>query len=277
MTTLHLRKSIGPATVGLGLPRVQPIWIIRGFLLIPLAVASFALSPTARAQLSPAPDGGYPNLNTAEGEDALFSLTTGDGNTAIGWEALYKNTGGILNTATGAAALNSNTTGSANTAEGYHALFNNTGADNIGLGVNAGLNLTTGSHNIDIGNSGVAAESATIRIGAAAQTRAFIAGVRGVTTANANAVPVVIDSAGQLGTVSSSKRFKKEIKPMDQTSEAILGLKPVTFHYKSDPAGAGPQFGLIAEEVAQVNPDLVVRDEKARSRPCAMKRSTRCC
>jgi len=260
MTTLHLRKSLGRSPLRPGLPRVQPIWIIRGFLLIPLAVASFALSPTARAQLSPAPDGGYPNLNTAEGEDALFSLTTGDGNTAIGWEALYKNTGGIENTATGAAALNSNTTGSANTAEGYHALFNNTGADNIGLGVNAGLNLTTGSHNIDIGNSGVAAESATIRIGAAAQTRAFIAGIRGVTTAGV-AIPVLIDSAGQLGTMSSSKRFKKEIKPMDQTSEAILGLKPVTFHYKSDSKGT-PQFGLIAEEVAQVNPDLVVRDEK---------------
>jgi len=155
----------------------------------------------------------------------------------------------------------SNSTGDSNTAEGYHALKNNTGAINIGLGVNAGLNLTTGSHNIDIGNGGVAGESATIRIGAAAQTRAFVAGIRGVTTANANAVPVVIDSAGQLGTMSSSKRFKKEIKPMDQTSEAILALKPVTFQYKSDSTGTA-QFGLIAEEVAKVNPDLVVRDEK---------------
>src|SRR5204863_7786300 len=80
-------------------------------------------------------------------------------------------------------------------------------------------------------------------------------------TANADAVPVVIDSAGQLGTVSSSERFKKEIKPMGQTSEAILSLKPVTFHYKSDGTGT-PQFGLIAEEVAKVNPDLIVRDEK---------------
>src|SRR5204862_3571943 len=114
---------------------------------------------------------------------------------------------------------------------------------------------------IDIGNSGVAGESNTMRIGRAAnQTRAFIAGIRGVTTANANAVPVVIDSAGQLGTVSSSRRFKNEIKPMDQTSEAILGLEPVTFHYKSDSTGTA-QFGLIAEEVAKVNPDLVVRDE----------------
>src|SRR5207247_5526168 len=175
--------------------------------------------------------------------------------------ALHNNTTGYHNTANGSYALYSNTTSNSNTAESYQALQNNTGSDNTGLGVNAGLNLTTGSQNIDIGNSGVAAESNTMRIGRAAnQTRAFIAGIRGVTTANANAVPVVIDSAGQLGTMSSSKRFKKEIKPMDQTSEAILGLKPVTFHYKSDSTGT-PQFGLIAEEVAKVNADLVVRDD----------------
>ena len=89
----------------------------------------------------------------------------------------------------------------------------------------------------------------------------FIGHIRGVTTANADAVPVLIDSAGQLGTVSSSRRFKKEIKPMDKASEGLLALKPVTFHYKSDKTGT-PQFGLIAEEVAEVNPDLVVRDEK---------------
>jgi hypothetical protein len=88
----------------------------------------------------------------------------------------------------------------------------------------------------------------------------FIGNIREVTTQNSNAVPVLIDSAGQLGTVSSSRRFKKEIKPMDSASEAILGLKPVTFHYKSDATGT-PQFGLIAEEVAELNPDLVVRDE----------------
>jgi hypothetical protein len=127
------------------------------------------------------------------------------------------------------------------------------------LGYNAGNSLTTGSNNIDIGNLGVAGESATIRIGTGAQTRAFIAGIRGKTTVNVNAIPVLIDSAGQLGTTSSSRRFKKEIKPMDQTSEAVLSLKPVTFHYKSDATGTA-QFGLIAEEVAKVNPDLVVRD-----------------
>src|SRR5947199_317717 len=260
MTTLHLRNSIGRSPLRLGLPRVQPIWIIRGFLLIPLVLAWFALSPSTRAVL-PAPDGGYANNNTAEGDDALFSLFAGSNNTANGYQALYSNTTGYHNTANGYYALYSNTTSNSNTAEGYQALQNNTGSDNTGLGVNAGLNLTTGSQNIDIGNSGVAGESNTMRIGRAGnQTRAFIAGIRGVTTANANAVPVVIDSAGQLGTISSSKRFKKEIKPMDQTSEAILSLKPVTFHYKSDGTGT-PQFGLIAEEVAKVNPDLAVRDD----------------
>src|SRR5689334_7552465 len=100
----------------------------------------------------------------------------------------------------------------------------------------------------------------TMRIGTVKQTKTFITGIRGTATANANAVQVVIDSAGQLGTISSSRRFKDEIKPMDNSSEAILGLKPVTFHYKSDTQNT-PQFGLIAEEVAKVNPDLVVRDD----------------
>src|SRR5205814_1009411 len=257
MTTLHLRNSIGRSPLR------------RALLLIPLVLACFGLSPSSRA-VTPAPDGGYPNNNTAEGFNALFSLTTGYNNTANGanalsnnttgynntangiialsnnttgasntangvnallsntkgsvntangFSALYSNTTGYHNTANGYYALYSNTTSNSNTAEGYQALQNNTGSDNTGLGVNAGLNLTTGSQNIDIGNSGVAGEANTMRIGRAAnQTRAFIAGIRGVTTANANAVPVVIDSAGQLGTVSSSERFKKEIKPMDQTS-----------------------------------------------------------
>jgi len=143
-----------------------------------------------------------------------------------------------------------------------NALLNNTaGSNNIALGASAGSNLTIGNNNIDIGNAGIAGDSKKIRIGKpGTQNGTFIAGIRGVTTANTNAMPVVIDSAGQLGTVSSSRRFKKEIKPMDKTSEAILGLKPVTFEYKSDDQ-AIPQYGLIAEEVAKVNPDLVVRDD----------------
>jgi uncharacterized coiled-coil protein SlyX len=128
------------------------------------------------------------------------------------------------------------------------------------LGYLAGNAIALGNDNIDIGNTGVASDSATIRIGSG-QTATFIVGIRGVTTGNADAVPVLIDSAGQLGTMSSSRRFKKEIKPMDKASDAILALKPVTFHYKSDNTDT-PQFGLIAEEVAQVNPALVVHDEK---------------
>jgi len=220
--------------------------------------------------------------NTASGNQALFNNTTGTSNTASGSVALLGNTTGIANTADGANALLSNTTGFNNTANGFQALFSNTtgnnntanGADallsnttgnnNIAVGFQAGLNLTTGNNNIDVGNAGVAGESRRIRIGTAGtQTKTFIAGIRGVTTVNANAIPVLIDSAGQLGTMSSSKRFKKEIKPMDQTSQAILGLKPVTFHYKSDNT-ATPQFGLIAEEVAEVNADLVVRDDQGK-------------
>jgi uncharacterized coiled-coil protein SlyX len=181
-------------------------------------------------------------------------------NTANGSGALGRNITGDNNTATGFQALVSNQTGSGNTAVGSGALeFKTNGNSNIALGFGAGANLTTGNNNIDIGNGGVAAESNTTRIGFV-QTRTFIAGIRGRTTGVANAVPVLIDSNGQLGTASSSRRFKKEIKPMDKASEAILALQPVTFHYKSDNTGT-PQFGLIAEEVAKVNPDLVVRDE----------------
>ena len=204
--------------------------------------------------------------NTANGLSALLSNTTGSHNTAIGLRALQNNTTGILNTANGNSALLSNTTGSHNTAIGVDALrFNTTGDDNIALGLAAALTVATGTGNIHIGSQGDSDDSETIRIGSTfwyappVQTRAFIAGIRGVTTANADALPVLIDSAGQLGTASSSHRFKKEIKPMDQASEAILALKPVTFHYKSDATGT-PQFGLIAEEVAEVNPHLVVRN-----------------
>ena len=201
------------------------------------------------------------DFNTAVGYDALSGNQIGIQNTATGHAALLSNTTGIGNTANGERALVNNVTGHGNTAIGVNALFLNTSGDgNIALGQSAGQNLTTGDHNIDIGNDGVAAESNTIRIGDAFHTRAFIAGIRGRTTGNNNAVPVLIDSVGQLGTTSSSRRFKKEIKPMDKASEAILGLKPVTFYYKSDGA-ATPQFGLIAEEVAEANPDLVVRDD----------------
>ena len=202
------------------------------------------------------------NDNTANGTSALQTNTTGNDNTANGFHALLNNIQGQKNTATGVEALVANTGGLSNTAEGYRALLNNKGSNNVGIGSNAGASLTTGSNNIDIGHVGVPAESGKIRIGKqGTQTASFIAGIYNVNEAG-TIKPVYVNSNGQLGTQSpaSSRRFKKEIKPMAQTSEAILGLKPVTFQYKSDSTGT-PQFGLIAEEVAKLNPDLVVRDD----------------
>jgi trimeric autotransporter adhesin len=385
---------------------------LRRFLLVPLALTCFVLSPTAQA-VSPAPDGGYANNNTAEGNGALFSLTSGENNTAIGTDALFDNTTGNANTATGEAALRDNTTGGdntatgfaalngnttgnnntangfdalidnitgddntaigysalfsnttggsntaigssalyynttggantangikalysnttgfsntadgagalhsnttgafntamggaalssnttgtgntatgffalsnatsgGNTANGYQALFgdttgffntadgigallrNTTGSHNIAFGDGAGDLLTTGDNNIDIGNEGVAAEANTIRIGkVGTQTATYVAGIMGKTVPMST--PVFVNANGQLGTTTSSARFKDQIKPMDKASEAILVLKPVTFRYKKeiDP-DSGPQFGLVAEEVEKVNADLVVRD-----------------
>jgi hypothetical protein len=318
----------------------------------PLFVITFALGclalSTAVQAVSPAPDGGYPGGNTAEGQNALFSLTAGgfntavglfslrssttnsfntavgagtlfvntadentatgagallsnttgynntaDGaftlfsntlgiqNTAIGITALFSNTTGSNNTAIGISALDSNTTGSGNTATGYKALVNNTtangntaigasallgnttGSDNTALGVNAASLTTTGSSNIYIGDVGAGAESNTIAIGnvpasGTSYNQFFVGAVYGV-TANGTTLPVIINKAGQLGTTPSAARFKKQIKPMDKASESVLALKPVTFQYKSDKSGT-PQFGLVAEDVARVNPDLVVRD-----------------
>ncbi len=202
--------------------------------------------------------------NAANGFNALFSNTTGNSNTANGTKALLGNTTGSQNTANGFNALLLNKTGNGNTAEGAGALENNKGSYNIALGFNAGGNLTTGSDNIDIFSQGVAGETNTIRIGAAtSQTATYIAGISGVTVPGG--VGVIVDSNGHLGTVVSSQRFKDEIKPMDAASEAILALKPVTFHYKHelDPQGI-PQFGLLAEQVEKVNPDLVARDAEGK-------------
>jgi hypothetical protein len=331
------------------------------------AFACFALSPNLQAQLSPPPDGGYPDETTAEGDDALFSLTDGVANTALGFNALYSNTSGSFNVATGrraletndtgqentalgASALRFNITGSFNTACGRIALLNNnsgsyntalgisameavngdmTGDENTGIGDSALLGNTSGSdntalgncalcgntsgqrnvgvgsftggsvvssynvslgfnsgvsadgdNNIDIGNQGVAGESNTIRIGEPAtvpailppgyppgtleaHTATYIAGIHGSTAPRGT--PVFVNASGKLGTVASSARFKDEIKPMAEASEAILALKPVTFRYKKelDPDRT-PQFGLVAEDVAKVNPDLVVRDAEGK-------------
>jgi len=285
---------------------------LRAFLLIPLVLACFALSPQARAVCQ---EGCLTNDNTVLGDDALLS-NTGINNTAIGFETLLSNTTGVGNTATGAGALANNTTGGSNTAIGVSALLSNTigsgntatgagalannttgdsntvtgvnalvhnttgfnnmatgvdalrhnttGNSNIALGNSAGINLTTGSNNIDIANRGVTAEANTIRIGTqGTQTATFIAGISGATVPTG--VAVIVDANGHLGTTTSSQRFKKAIKPMDNASEAILALRPVTFRYTKelDPDGI-PQFGLVAEDVEKVNPDLVARDEQGK-------------
>jgi hypothetical protein len=215
--------------------------------------------------------------NTADGGLALRQNTVGDSNTAVGNEALRFNVRGDSNTAIGAGALERanatgntaigasalfyNTAGTYNTAIGSGALSSTGGSHNIGIGDSAGRNVGTGSYNIEIGNVGdaVPPDTHTIHIGTEGrQTRAFVAGISGVpVTGNA----VVVNGNGQLGVATSSARFKDEIKPMDKASKALLALKPVTFHYKKqfDPNGS-VQFGLVAEEVEKVSPDLVSRD-----------------
>jgi trimeric autotransporter adhesin len=210
------------------------------------------------------------STNTATGVEALHNNTTSSHNTATGGQALFGNTTGSFNTANGVEALLANTTGDNNTATGVSALHNDTtGSNNIALGFQAGFNLTTGSCNIDIGNNGLAGESNTIRIGTVGgqrgcgQTATFIAGIIGSPIAGPT---VHISGTGQLGIgPPSSVRFKQNIKPMDKASDAILALKPVTFRYKKeiDP-DALPQFGLVAEDVEKVNPDLVARDRDGK-------------
>jgi Chaperone of endosialidase len=214
--------------------------------------------------------------NTAVGFSALASNQTGFGNTAVGVVAVAQttapnNTGvgafaltstttGFTNTAVGQAALPANTTGYENVACGAGAGFNlTTGNSNITLGTRAGFDLTTGNSNIDIGNQGVAGESNAIRIGTeGTQKKTFIAGI---STTGVMGSALKISSNGQLGVAPSSARFKDEVKPMDKASEAILALEPVTFRYKKEiDSDRTPQFGLVAEDVEKVNPDLVARD-----------------
>ena len=321
MKTLHPLKSIGRSPLWRDIPRVQRIWIVRGFLLITLALACFALAPQARAVCQQGCDPS--NDNTFLGDGALLNNTIGFGNTAIGFQSLYSNATGGANTATGSGALELNTTGVNNTANGYgalhsnttgnnnaanglfalyfntvgfqntangvsalyfnttghrntanghqallsnrtginntadgsQALYHNTGSDNVGLGFNAGNNLTTGSGNVCIGSGvlGVAGESNTTRI-------------KNVYSSVASGRAVYVNSDNKIGTLVSSRRFKNEIKTMDKVSEAILALKPVTFRYKKEiePNGA-IMFGLIAEEVEKVDPDLVSRNEKGEA------------
>jgi hypothetical protein len=187
-------------------------------------------------------------------------------NVAVGYRALFTNqpvntsTGGA-NTAVGNVALTGNTTGNLNTAVGFSTLNTNlTGSNNTALGYNAG-SLITGSQNIDIGHNGVGTDSGFIRIGTAGtHIRTYIAGIRAVATGLTDAVPVLIDSTGQLGTVNSSRRYKEDIADMGNASARLQSLRPVTFRYKeANTSGEKPvQFGLIAEEVAETFPELAV-------------------
>ena len=318
-----------------------------------ILIVCFWFLPKAGAVVPP-PDGGYPNFTTAEGQKALFNLTTGSANTAVGWLSLFSNsagsfntgtgagallfntaddntafgaaallfnvdganntavgaatllnnnggfentasgafalstnTGGVANTANGAFALFNNTGGQSNSATGSHALFSNTtannntangtsalasnttGAGNTAVGGNALSSSITGNGNIALGNNAganvVTASDVTCigSVGADVSNSCFISRIFGATSTNGTAVFVNTD--GRLGTITSSKRFKEDIKPMDKASEVLFSLKPVAFRYKKeiDPAGTF-QFGLVAEEVDQINPELVVRDKEGK-------------
>ena len=205
--------------------------------------------------------------NTAIGNLALAATTVGERNSAVGAEALTANIGGSDNLAIGHRALSAAETASFNVAVGNAALQFNTGSNNIAVGHAAAADLTNGSGNISIGHRGVPAEDNTIRIGAGEiQTRTFVAGILGVTTGVNDAVPVVVDSNGQLGTISSSRRYKEEITDMGDLSERLMSLRPVTFRYRRPYTnGDKPvQFGLIAEEVAEVFPELAVRNAQGQ-------------
>ena len=290
--------------------------------LITFMLSCFGLLPKVLAVV-PAPDGGYPGGNTAEGDNALFSLTTGNFNTADGLRALFHDTTGSQNTATGVNALIGNTTGSQNTATGVNTLSSNTtGFQNAAAGVQALFRNTTGFHNTAAGfqalfsnttgnhntadgdnalvhdttgslNTAIGAHaldnntagSSNVAVGFQAgfnitgsgnvcigENIFGLAGESNVTrirnigsTAQANSVFVTVGANGKLGFQASSRRYKDDIKPMDNASEALFSLKPVSFRYKQeiDPARS-PDFGLIAEDVAIVNPDLVARDEEGK-------------
>jgi Chaperone of endosialidase len=317
---------------------MHPVTQVKKGFLVALMLASFGLAQVLEA-VNPPPDGDYPGANTAEGQEALLNLTTGDFNTAVGWlslatvtscqlntaigagtllvntangntatgaGALLSNTTGFGNTANGTYALSSNTTGNHNTAVGREALsskttggsntaigrdallnnhtsnnntavgrealLNNTnGQSNVAVGRSALANNTTGVTNIALGTdsgSSVTTASNVVCIGfgvggANLDQTTWIGNIYGVTTQSGTTAPVIVSDTGQLGTVVSSERFKKDIATMEKTSEAILALRPVTFHYKSD-SNETPQFGLIAEEVAKVNPALVLPDKTGK-------------
>lgn len=216
------------------------------------------------------------NANSAFGRNALQSNLTGTKNSAFGSDAMYSNTAGRFNSAIGYSALRSNTTGSYNSATGHFALYSNaTGSNNIAMGDFAGYQIVAGSNNIHIGNRGIVTDNAVIRIGTqGTQQATYLAGVRDVNVTGG--VPVMVTATGQLGVVSSSRRYKEDIRSMGDTSERLLKLHPVTFRYKQpDENNQKPeQYGLIAEEVAKVMPELVAYNEKGQPETIAYQTLT---
>ena len=199
--------------------------------------------------------------NTSFGSSAMAFNTSGNSDVAVGYGSLYHNNGDN-NAASGWQSLNANTTGADNTAAGSSALFSNTtGSGNIALGFQAGFNLTTGSNNIDIGNVGVAGESNLIRIGTKGTHKGAV--IAGISTFAVTGAAVYVTGTGRLGVLASSQRYKTAIAPIGDSTEKLRQLRPVSFHLKSDPKGA-IQYGLIAEEVAKVYPELVIRNERGR-------------
>lgn len=219
-------------------------------------------------------DNGIGSLNTAVGIRALANNTWSQQNTAIGGYALLNNTTGGMNTATGFYSLNKNEIGGHNTALGWEALVNSTsGSRNVGVGSGAGGNLgyidyplapqTSLSDNVFIASPGEADEEKTIRIGTAGtHERTFVAGIHGVALDGSNEHTVCVDDAGQLGPCSvSSRQFKKDVRDLQQPTRQLLDLRPVTFRFRKGILGGADRtrVGLIAEEVAEVFPELVVR------------------
>jgi hypothetical protein len=243
------------------------------------ALQSFMTGPMGFEQLGASTAVGFQGLanatgagagNSGFGYQALMNNTDGAGNTAIGLQALFNNTTGNSNVAIGNNVLLNNATGDNNTASGFGALENNTGgSNNTAIGAHAlGANLT-GDGNIGVGSfagGAVSTANNVICIGVLGENvddSCYIGNIFSETAASG--VQVFVNSNHKLGTMTSSKRFKEEIKPMANTSEALFGLKPVTFRYKKeiDPSGTS-QLGLVAEEVEKVDPDLVVRDKEGK-------------
>jgi hypothetical protein len=247
-----------------------------------ICLRSFSLASVLSLSLISGSAVAQSTSNTSYGAGgALSHITTGTDNSAFGFETLYWITTGSSNTAIGSAAMGGSVNPTANTAVGLLSLECNGGSNNTAIGANSGDNNCSGSNNIfigyksgtaggtsnniDIGNIGVNRDSGVIRIGSAAQTSTFIAGINGATSSSGS--QVYVNSSGQLGTFTSSLRFKEDVQDMgDATNRVLLRLRPVTFHYKApyDDGSHLLEYGLIAEEVAKVAPGLVQYDEEGK-------------